>query len=58
MPENIAPKKSFHKTPTGGGAPFYETFSQNRFFLKDGFPYYYYFSQYMLTFKHFLYVNT
>ena len=22
----------------GGGSPFYETFSQNRFFLNDGFP--------------------
>ena len=40
MPQYISKKKiSFHKTPTGGGgAPFYETFSQNRFFLKDGFP--------------------
>ena len=39
MPQHISKKKiNFHKTPTGGGSPFYETFSQNRFFLKDGFP--------------------
>ena len=39
MPQHISKKKiSFHKTPTGGGSPFYETFSQNRFFLNDGFP--------------------
>ena len=28
--------KKFHKR---GGSPFYETFSQKNFFLKDGFPY-------------------
>ena len=32
-------KKAFIKPLRGGGgAPFYETFLQNRFFLKDGFP--------------------